>query len=351
MKIVVVGATGNVGTCVVDALARDPDVESVIGVARRTPRLVVDKTTWAAADISRDDLVPHFRGADCVIHLAWLIQPSRDEQTLRATNVEGTRRLLSAVADANVPSLVYASSIGSYSPGPKSDPVDESWPTDGITTSFYSRHKAETERMLDGFERQHPQIRVVRLRPALIFKREAASGVRRLFMGPLVPNPLLQRSFIPVAPGTDRLVFQAVHTDDVAEAYRLAATSDVRGAFNVAAEPILDPARLADVLDARLVEVPKGVLRAAAWTTWRLRLQPSPEGWIDMALQAPVMDTTRAIKELGWTPRFTADYALRELLEGIKDGAGFPTPPLDPATSGAFRWRELATGVGRRLGL
>jgi UDP-glucose 4-epimerase len=35
MRIVIVGATGNVGTSVVGALAADPAVESVLGLARR----------------------------------------------------------------------------------------------------------------------------------------------------------------------------------------------------------------------------------------------------------------------------------------------------------------------------
>lgn len=353
MKIVVLGATGNVGTSVVDALAHDPEVDEIVGVARRVPELLVPKTSWASADIGHDDLVPLFTNADCVIHLAWLIQPSRDEATLRSTNVVGTRRVLEAVVDAGVGSVVYASSIGSYSPGPKTHPVEESWPAGGISTSFYSRHKAETEHMLDVFESDHPEVRVVRLRPALTFKREAASGVRRLFLGPLLPNALVKRkrSLIPIVPNIERLVFQAVHTDDVAEAYRLAATSHVRGPFNIAADPVLDPPVLASLFGARLVDVSPQVVRGAAWATWRLRLQPSPEGWLDMALETPIMDTARATKELGWMPRFTADYALLELLEGIKDGAGFPTPPLAPSTSGPARLREWTTGLGARTGL
>ena len=38
--------------------------------------------------------------------------------------------------------------------GPKDRRVDESWPTTGIPTSFYSRHKAEVERLLDRFEEE-----------------------------------------------------------------------------------------------------------------------------------------------------------------------------------------------------
>ena len=103
MRIVVVGATGNVGTSVLDALARDDAVESILGLARRRPTADYAKTEFAAADVTRDDLVPHFRGADCVIHLAWLIQPSRDERTLRETNVEGSARVLEAVAGGGRP--------------------------------------------------------------------------------------------------------------------------------------------------------------------------------------------------------------------------------------------------------
>ena len=350
MRVVVVGATGNVGTSLVSALSADPQIESVLGIARRRPEWTVDKTEWVEADISQDDLVRHFKGAGCVVHLAWLIQPSRDSRTLEATNIEGSRRVFSAVAEAGVPSLVYASSVGAYSPGIK-EPVDESWPTEGIAGSFYSRHKAQTERMLDRFEANNPEIRVVRLRPALIFKREAATGVRRLFIGPFLPNRLLKRSLIPILPDVERLVFQAVHTEDVAEAYRLAITSRVSGAFNIAAEPVLDPPTLARLLNARLVKVPEKALRGLAALSWRARLQPSPEGWVHMGLDSPLLDATRATKELGWSPRFTADYALMELLEGLRTSSGFPTPPLDPKTSKRFRLREIATGIGKRSGV
>ncbi len=204
---------------------------------------------WEQADIARDDLVELLRGADAVVHLAWLIQPSRDERATHAVNVVGSGRVFDAVARAGVPALVYASSVGAYSPGPKDRAVDESWPTDGIRSSFYSRHKAAVERLLDGFEREHPGVRVVRLRPGLIFDREAASEIRRLFAGPLLPNALVRRSLIPVVPDHPRLVFQAVHTHDVAEAYRLAIRAgDARGAFNVAADPVLDPRGLARLL-------------------------------------------------------------------------------------------------------
>jgi UDP-glucose 4-epimerase len=349
MRVVVTGATGNVGTSVVRALSADGRVTEIIGVARRTPRLRVPRTTWVQADVAADDLNVHIAGADAVIHLAWLIQPSRDEQTTARTNVVGTRRVFEAAAAAGVGALVHASSVGAYSPAPRGQVVGEQWPTGGTPSSFYGRHKAEAERALDGIERAHPRMRVVRLRPGLIFKGEAASGIRRLFAGPFLPSALVRPSLLPLLPLPAGLTLQAVHADDVADAYRRAVLDGTaRGAYNVAASPVLDAATIGRTLGVRTVAVPPKAVRAAASVTWRLRLQPTEPGWLDMGMAVPVMDTIRIRGELGWHPAHSADAALVELLEGIRQRAGAPTPPLDPDAGGRFRIGELLSGVGGR---
>src|SRR4051794_32065482 len=350
MRVVVVGASGNVGTSLLRSLADEPAVESVLGLARRLPNLRFPKTEWRQADISHSDLEPHFEGADAVVHLAWLIQPGRDLATVRATNVEGSARVFRAAAAAKVPALVYASSVGAYSPGPKDRRVDESWATAGIPTSFYSGHKAEVERILDRFEAEEPAMRVVRLRPGLIFKREAGQQIRRLFAGPFLPSPLVREDLIPVVPDIRRLRFQAVHSLDVGEAYRLAVPGAAPGAFNIPAGPVLDPDRLAEAMGARKVRVPAGLVRGAAALTFRLRLQPSEPGWFDMALGVPVMDTARARRELGWEATRSSVEALKDLLAGIRGRHGIDTPPLAPDSGGPGRVREILTGVGKRPG-
>src|SRR3954471_19458202 len=348
MRVVVTGATGNVGRPLLRALEGDERVREGVRIARRRPPLRLSKVTWLEADIAHADLTPHLKGADAVVHLAWLIQPSRNEAITHRVNVEGSAAVFDAAARAGVRTLVYASSVGAYSPGPKDRLVDESWPTEGIATSFYARHKAAVERILDAFEAAHGDVRVVRLRPGLIFQREAASEIRRLFAGPLLPSPLVRRGLVPVIPRVDRLRFQAVHSHDVGDAYRLAlVTETARGAFNIAADPVLDADVLAAALGARTVPVPAGVLRAAASLTWRARLQPTPPGWLDMALAIPLMDTTRAREHLGWTPRHTSVDAFLALFDGLRERAGYGTPPLDPSAGGPLRVRELLTGVGQ----
>ncbi|MBA2513976.1 MAG: NAD-dependent epimerase/dehydratase family protein [Solirubrobacterales bacterium] len=349
MKIVVTGATGNVGTSVVQALAADDRVTEIVGIARRLPPWTQARTRWTSADVAEADLDPTFAGAAVVIHLAWAIQPSRNERETHRVNVQGSRRVFEAAARTGVGALVHASSVGAYSDGPKDRAVDESWPTQGIETSFYSRHKVAAERALDVIERDNPRMRVVRLRPGLVFKREAASEIRRLFAGPFLPSPLVRPWLLPVIPDVPGLRVQAVHSHDVADAYKLGALEErARGAYNIAAEPVLDVSSVGQALNARPVRVPGRALRGLAAASFKARLQPTPPGWLDLGLGVPLMDISRAHNHLGWRPGRSATEALLELIDGMRESAGLDTPPLAPDAGGPFRVRELLSGVGRR---
>lgn len=330
MRVVVIGASGNVGTSVVRALRDDKSVAQVIGLARRSPARDTLGIEWRQVDIARDDLGSHFRGADAVIHLAWLLQPARNPALLHDVNVVGSSRVFDAVAEAGVGALLYASSGAAYSPILTQEPVDETWPTDGIPTSTFSRQKAYVERLLDRFELNHPLVRIVRLRPGFTVKAEAASKVHREFLSNPVwslASRLRRVSILPSMPG---VVFQAVHTDDVAEAYRLALLGSVAGAFNVAAEPAIDADDLADWFKLRSVPVGARAIRRAVAATWGLGMHSVEPGWIDLARLTPLLDSTRAHKELGWAPRRSSLEALRDLADGLEARSGFETPPLRP---------------------
>jgi nucleoside-diphosphate-sugar epimerase len=286
---------------------------------------------------------------DAVIHLAWLIQPSRDPRATWSTNVVGSTRVFQAAAAAGVGTVMYASSVGAYSPGPKDHPIAESWPTDGVPSCTYSREKAYVERILDTFETRHPHIRIVRMRPGFVFKRAAASGIRRLFAGPFLPSPLLHPRFIPLVPRLPELLFQAVHSHDVGHAFGLATLNrNVSGAFNLAAEPALGAPELSELFRARMVPVPAWLLRRLAALAWHARLVPTEPGMVDLLLALPLMDTSRAHEELGWQPQHSATDALLELLAGMRDNAGSNTPPLAPSPGLTGRLTELRTGVGAR---
>ena len=321
MRVVVVGASGNVGSALLRRLAADGAVEEVVAVARHEPA-DAGGARWVTADVSsawsEPRLVRALRGADAVVSLTWAIQPAHDEAALWRTNVDGTLRVLRAAREAGVPHAVYVSSIGTYAPRPPGNPVEnavgEDHPATGIGTSQYSRHKAWVEQHLPPFARD---LRLAVLRPGLVFQEGAANEVARYFLGHLVPRALLRRRAVPVLPLPDDLVIQGVHADDLAEALRLVLHARAEGAFNVAADPVLGPAELSAALRARHVRVPAAALRALASATFHAHLQPSEPGWVDLALLSPVMRTDRIREELGWRPAHTATGALGELLDGM----------------------------------
>lgn len=347
MRVVIVGATGNAGTALLDELERTGVADEIVGLARRraAPR---DRsaTRLEVADIVRDDLVTWFRGADAVVHLAWFFQPTHRPDITWLNNVGGSERVLAAVAEAGVRALVYASSVGAYSPAP-GRVVDESWPTHSFPVAAYGREKAYVERLLDRFECEHPEVRVVRMRPAFLFTEVAASEQRRIFAGPFVPNFVARR--VPVLPFPAGLRMQALRTEDAAVAYRLALSSDLRGAFNLAAEPILDGPTLAEALGARLLTVPPAAVRFALAAAWHARVAPAEPALFDLVLQLPELDVTRARRELGWTPRASATEAVLAFMRGMSQGAGGPTEPLTP-DGVRSRVDELRRGVGGRVG-
>jgi UDP-glucose 4-epimerase len=343
MRIAITGASGNAGTALLrnlqGQLSRKPGSLQLVGISRRLPDTFqepYDGVQWHTLDVGLDQdrplLEKALEGVDSVVHLAWQIQPNHNLPLLHRTNVNGTRNVLEAAAKMGVKQVVCASSVGAYSKSGKEQRRDESWPATGMAGSHYSRHKAEQEKLLDQFAAAEPEISVARLRPALIFQGKAGSEIGRYFLGHVFPRLVPRKPWVPLLPAPDNLIFQAVHADDVAEAYWRVVDQRASGAFNIAAEPVLTPQVLARILGARrILPIPMRLLHAVVDLTWRARIQPTDSGWVDMAAGAPVMDTSRAQRVLGWEARISSVDAVKELLAGMGTGEGVdPSPVLAP---------------------
>jgi len=158
-----------------------------------------------------------------------------------------------------------------------------------------------------------------------------------------VPNLPVDRT--PIVPDIPGLRFQAVHTEDAAEAFRRAVVGHASGAFNMAAEPVITPADLPELLGARPVKIPTQLARGGLWTAWHLGLVPASPGLFDAVLHIPIMDTRRAREELDWPPEHSGREALQEFFEGLHAGSGEPTEPLyGDSRNSSGRLRELLTG-------
>jgi UDP-glucose 4-epimerase len=97
---------------------------------------------------------------------------------------------------------------------------------------------------------------------------------------------------------------------------------------------------------ARVVPVPAYAVKQLLKAMWRLHVVPAEPPLMDMVMGLPLLDTSR-LRGLGWTPRVPADEALREVLTGMAQGAGGPSPSQAP-DSAAERVEEVASGIGEK---
>lgn len=335
------------GTALLRALADDPDgPHQITGICRRRPSSdpPYDTAQWVTTDIgessSESVLNEAFQDADAVIHLAWLIQPSHNQDTLKAVNRDGTQRVITAALAQHVPHLIHMSSIGTYSAAEPGTFATEAWPHEGIPSSYYSADKAYCESLLDKVP--EGETTITRVRPTLILHESAASEVSRYFVGPLVPTMLLHRGLFRFVPLPSDLHVQFVHADDVAHAFVQILHRRAGGAFNLATDPVINRDTWREIFGGVGPPMPVPLLRAGASVTWRLRVQPTGPGWIDMGIGLPLLDCTRAKTELDWHPAISADTMLPRFFDALRNGEGTSSPPLIPRKGLQAPWTRMA---------
>ncbi|GFG54170.1 epimerase [Mycolicibacterium agri] len=320
LTVAVTGPTGDIGISAVSALDQHPEVERVIGMARRPFDPSAQgwtKTEYRQGDIlDRDAVDALVADADVVVHLAFIIMGSREESA--RVNLAGTRNVFeAAVASPRTRRLVYTSSVAAY--GYHSDnpvPITEDVPPRGSPEHYYSQQKAACEAALAEIT-AGTELEVYILRPCIV------AGPKALALAEAMPwnhlpdavrkvthaVPLLKPPF--PDPGTP---LQLVHHDDVASAIALAVTTSAPpGAYNLAADGVLTISEVGAALGARPIRIPHFLMTAASEVVARVPFVPSMLEWLHTGRTSVVMDTTKAKEQLGWRPNYTAAETLSAL--------------------------------------
>ena len=300
LTVAVTGPTGEIGISAVEALERQPEVERIIGMARRPFDPAApgwSKTEYQQGDIlDRDAVDALVADADVVVHLAFVIMGSREESA--RVNLAGTRNVFEATVAADRPKrLVYTSSVAAY--GYHSDnpvPITEDVPVRGSPEHYYSEQKAACEAAL-GEITAGSALEVFVLRPCIVAGPKAPALAEAMPWNQL-PGPVKKISqALPLLkppfpdPGTP---MQLVHHDDVAAAIALAATTSAPpGAYNIAGDGVLSMSDVAEALGARPFRVPKVAMSAASELIARLPFVPSALEWLHIGRTSVVMDTAQ----------------------------------------------------------
>ena len=326
LTVAVTGPTGTFGFGLIPLLEADDRIAAITGIARRPFDPAAHgwtKMRYREGDVrDRAALEAAFAGADVVVHLAFNIAGRAERATLRAINVDGTINAFAAAAAAGARRFVYASSIAAYgfdSGNPVG--VTEEWPARPAEHLFYAREKAEIERLLQDAAAAHPQVELFILRPPIVlgphavgakaFVPAALEPVARRMVGLVLRLPVALP--VLVAP----LPVQLIHEQDVGDALRLCAVgAGPPGVYNIAGDGVVTAVDLAREAGLRAIAVPQAPVQAAARLLATLPFAPPALGWAEAMASPVIMDTSKARRELGWNPRWTAREALRETLAG-----------------------------------
>lgn len=324
LNVAVTGPTGTFGFGLIPRLQADPQIAAITGIARRPFAPAAHgwtKMRYREGDVrDRCALERAFAGADVVVHLAFNLTGRADRATIRAINVDGTMNAFAAAAAAGARRFVYASSVAAY--GFHSDnPIGmtEDWPTRPAEHLFYGQEKAEIERRLRHGAGKHPQLGLYLLRPPIVlgphtvgaktFVPERLEPLARRIAGLALRMPVALPVLVPP------LALQFIHEDDVGEALRLCVLgAGPPGAYNIAGDGRLTAVDVAREAGLRAIAVPQAPVRAAARMLAALPLAPPSVGWAEALAYPAIMETAKARRELGWTPRWTGREALRETL-------------------------------------
>jgi nucleoside-diphosphate-sugar epimerase len=324
LTVAVTGPTGTFGFALMPLLQADDRIARVVGIARRP----FDPAAygWTKMEYRRGDvrdpkvLRDVFGRADVVVHLAFLVTGAASDEAIRSINIDGTLNAFAAAAAAGARRFVYSSSVAAYG-FHRDNPVGmtEDWPVRPAARLFYAKEKAELEKLLRARAARSAGPLLYLLRPSIVVGPHAV-GAKDPLPGPLasLARAVTRRAGrlpVPVPILVPTLPVQLVHEQDLGQALlQCVVAAGPPGAYNIAGDGIITAADIAREFGLLPLPLPAGPTGCVARAVAELPFLPPAAQWVEAASHPAIMDTTRARRELGWVPRFTALEALRDTL-------------------------------------
>jgi UDP-glucose 4-epimerase len=302
MRYLITGGSGYIGSRLVERLGAREDTERIVIADVRPPRSFRPKTEWAELDVrdaARARELLEREKPDVLVHLAFILNPVKDEQLMYDIDVNGTHNVLAAASAAGIEHVLVTSSTTAYGAFPDNPvPIDEDWPVRGVAAFEYARDKTESDRLCQLWALEHPDRTMTIVRPCIVF-------------GPNVDNYLVRIwSKAPFQPdfGGGHLdqPIQFVHEDDLVEAMVGLLDGRHAGAFNVTGDGTMTMRETAEVIGLKIRKMPLRVARRVGRVTWRLGLTETPPGQIEFAIHPWVCSNEKVKSTLGWQPRYSS---------------------------------------------
>jgi UDP-glucose 4-epimerase len=315
MRILVTGASGYLGSALVNELARSPWVEKIVGLDIKASQWNHEKFLFIKRDIREplSSIINEHR-LDTIAHLSYVLPPIHDKKRMESINVGGTRNVLRAATETGIGHILYTSSTTAYGFHPDNEvPLTEESPLRGNPEFTYSKNKKEIELEFERFTQSQDHTRVTILRPCFV-------------VGPGFDNPLarhLSKRFVILPAGGRELQF--VHESDLINISLICLKERIHGVYNVTGEGTMSFKEMVSELGGVMVEIPRPVIYPLNNMAWKLRLSfvtEFPSAAMQLMIHPWIATSEKLKQRTGYVFKYDTRSAFRDFALSRKKRAG-----------------------------
>jgi UDP-glucose 4-epimerase len=327
VRYLITGGSGYIGSRLIEILGEREATEGIVNVDVRPPAGPRPKEEFVRGDVrdraAMERLLERAQ-ADALVHLAFVLNPIRDEARMYDIDVNGTDAVLRAAAGAGTEQVLVASSATAYGAFPDNPkPIAEDWPVRGQPDFSYARHKAEADRVCQLWAATHPDRVMTIVRPCIVFGPNVDNYISRTWQN---------SAFLPIIDGVDE-EYQLVHEDDVVAAMIGLIDAKAAGAFNVAGDGTLTWGQSAEMIGRKTRVMSMRAVRRIYGTAWSLRVPrvEAPPGNLNFIRYPWVVSNEKLKATIGWQPSADTREVFVETMYA-KGLVATPPPRREPAT-------------------
>ena len=312
MRVLVTGLSTYWGGRVAHELEQRPDVEVVVGVDTRDPRIQLERTEFVRTDSTYSILARIVNAAqiDTILHTHLIVDSTRaSSRRLHEINVIGTMSLLAAAGASGSPvRQVVLKSSGLVYGSAKSDPYffREDMSRTSAPSTNVERSLLEVEAFLRDFADDSPHVNVTLLRFANVLGDNLDTPFAIALRRPVVPEIL----------GFDPRV-QFVHEDDVVGAIMYAYNYDVPGVYNVAGDGNMPWSEVCAHVGKPRVPLSPVLTKLSAEPLRLLGLWDLPPEALQLLRYGRTLDNTR-YQQAGFRYRYTNAGTVEAFARGLR---------------------------------